>query len=83
MSGGDWWWAGFMMIFWLAVLVLLIWAVVRLGRAIGTDRGAADPATAQASAGEMLDRRYASGEIDTATYTEMRARLEGREPDGS
>jgi len=29
----------------------------------------------------MLDRRYAAGQIDSATYREMRAALEGRDPD--
>jgi hypothetical protein len=28
----------------------------------------------------MLDRRYASGEIDADTYTQARARLAGRAP---
>jgi putative membrane protein len=29
---------------------------------------------------EILDRRFASGEIDADTYTRMRAHFAGREP---
>jgi putative membrane protein len=86
MSGGDWWWMGFMMLFWLAVLVLLVWAVLRLSRAIESHHGTAGGAgTAhhRESPRETLDRRYAAGEIDSAAYREMRARLEGKHPDAS
>ena len=84
MSNGDWWWMGFMMLFWAAVLVLLVWAVIRLSRAIesrhSSTEGARMPERREAPR-ETLDRRYATGEIDSATYSEMRVRLEGRNPD--
>jgi putative membrane protein len=80
MSGGDWGWMAFMMLSWVAILVLLVWAVARLSRAIesrhdaiGSDRSA----ERRESPREVLDRRYAAGEIDAATYSEMRTRLEG------
>lgn len=77
---GDWWWMGFMMLFWIAVLVLAVWMVVRLSRAIESRHVSTG---AREMPRETLDRRYASGEIDSATYMEMRARLEGVDPDAS
>lgn len=84
MSGGDWWWMGFMMLFWVAALAVLVWAVVRVSRALERhqDRDRSGPMPDRRdTARETLDRRYASGEIDSATYSEMRARLEGRGTD--
>ncbi|MEV3936795.1 hypothetical protein AB0K52_12565 [Glycomyces sp. NPDC049804] len=82
MSGGDWWWMGFMMLFWAAVLVLFVWAVIRISRAIEShqESGARMP-TYRETPRETLDRRYAAGEIDAATYDKARARLEGGNPD--
>jgi putative membrane protein len=86
MSGGDWWWMAFMMLFWAAVLVLLVWAVIRLSRALESRHApvaATRPLQHRETPRETLDRRYAAGEIDTATYNEVRARLEDRSPDTS
>lgn len=86
MSGGDWWWMGFMMLFWLAVLALLVWAVIRLSRAIESHHrstGGVQPSQHRETPRETLDHRYAAGDIDSATYSEMRARLEGGKPDTS
>lgn len=86
MSGGDWWLMGFMMLFWVAVLVLVVWAVIRLSRALEsrhTSAGATRPLQHRETPRETLDRRYAAGEIDSTTYDEMRARLENRGPDTS
>lgn len=86
MSGGDWWWMAFMMLFWVAVLVLLVWAVTRLSRAIESRHSSGDaarPLQHGETPRETLDRRYAAGDIDSATYSEMRARLEGGGPDTS
>jgi putative membrane protein len=85
-SGDDWWWMGFMMLFWLAALALLVWAVLRLSRAIESHRGptgAAHMAHHRESPRETLDRRYAAGDIDSAAYSEIRARLEGKNPNTS
>jgi putative membrane protein len=80
MWDGLWWWMGFMMLFWVIVLAVFIWAVIRLSRAIesrqGTVDGAQRPVHREAPR-ETLDRRYAAGEIDSVTYSEVRARLEG------
>ncbi|MBN9375326.1 MAG: SHOCT domain-containing protein [Cellulomonas sp.] len=57
--------------FWLVLLGVILYAVVRLlpsGRAGGRDRGADSPA-------EILDRRFARGEIDIETYRAQRAAL--------
>jgi putative membrane protein len=66
-TGG--WWMVLMPLLWLALLAPVAWAVVRAGRP-----------DVRESALEILDRRYARGEIDDTTYTTARARLSGRGP---
>ena len=61
-----------MVIFWVAVLALIIWAVMRVFPA-GGGRGSAPRAETPQ---EILDRRFASGEIDSETYRAMRAALD-------
>ena len=68
----------FGMVFWIALLVVLAWAVIRwLERKVTTPT---PPVTGTPpsvpSALEILNQRYARGEIDTATYEQMRERLE-------
>jgi len=79
MTGAGWWMMGFMVLFWAAVIVLLVWAVLRISRAI--ESRPAESARVPEPPRAMLDRRYAAGQIDSATYREMRAALEGRDPD--
>ncbi len=64
-------WMGIFSVIWLVVLGLAVWALVRWvsGRA-PTSGPAAGP-----SAIDILEQRYARGEIDSATFEEMRARL--------
>jgi len=62
----------FMGLFWLVLLGVIIWAVVRLlpardGGSGGT-RGLESPE-------EILDRRFARGELDPETYQAQRAAL--------
>ncbi|WP_225094530.1 SHOCT domain-containing protein [Streptomyces sp. CoH27] len=76
---GGWAWMAFMPLLWIALICLAVWAVIRLthsssagasGRGHGWE-GQQHRETPE----EILDRRYASGEIDTDTYTEARERL--------
>lgn len=57
--------------FWLALLALVVWLVVRL--LPSGDRPAA-PGGVE-SPEDILDRRFAGGEIDEQTYTAQRAAL--------
>lgn len=63
-------------LFWLAVVGVLIWALVRwLG---GRAQTPTLPTTGNGhSALDILRERYARGEIDATTYEQMRERLEG------
>lgn len=58
--------------FWLALLGVIIWAVVRLT----TRRGQAPMQAPPPSAEEILRQRYARGEIDAQTFETMRERLQ-------
>lgn len=63
-------------LFWLAVLGVLIWALVRW---LGGRSQAPTPPSARnrQSALDILRERYARGEIDATTFEQMRERLEG------
>lgn len=63
-------WLG-MGVFWLLLLGLIVWLVVRLlpGSSGGTTRSTDE------SALEILDRRLASGEIDLAAWQAQRSAL--------
>jgi len=60
----------FMGVFWLVLLGVIIWAVVRLlpARRDGQGRDVDSPE-------DILDRRFARGEIDAETYQAQRAVL--------
>lgn len=58
--------------FWLALLGVIIWAVVRLT----TRRGQTPMQAPPPSAEEILRQRYARGEIDAQTFETMRERLQ-------
>jgi putative membrane protein len=65
-------------ILWIAILVVLVWALIRwLNTRTSTP---APPPSSGVHSGptalEILQQRYARGEIDTATYEQMRERLE-------
>jgi putative membrane protein len=62
-----------MVVFWLVLIALIVWAVSRLlpGRHVPTDR----PQPGQETAEEILDRRFARGEVDLETYQVQRAAL--------
>ena len=87
MWGYGFGWGWFMMIFggvlWIAVLVVLVWALLRWLERKAPASGPSTPASP--SALEILRQRYARGEIDTATFEQMRERLQATEygPDAS
>jgi putative membrane protein len=81
MWGYGFGWGWFMMAFggilWIAILAILVWALIRWwerkARVSGPSRSASP------SALEILRQRYARGEIDTATFEQMRERLQATE----
>ncbi len=80
----GWGWGGMgalgwivMPIFWIALIALIVWAVTRLTHA-GGGRGESRIERREDTPQEILDRRFASGEIDTSAYEQMKARLAER-----
>ncbi len=78
--GGGMSWGGwlFMGLFWLLLLGVILYLVLRLlptgGSGTGGGRGVGRPAQ-QESPEEILDRRFARGEIDVEAYQVQRAAL--------
>ncbi|HUY75607.1 MAG TPA: SHOCT domain-containing protein [Ktedonobacterales bacterium] len=68
------------MLFWFAVLGVLIWALVRWMTNYASPRGGG--LVQRMSAREILEQRYARGEIDAATFDQMRERLEASQHTG-
>lgn len=87
MWGYGFGWGWFMMMFggvlWIALLVVLAWALIRWLERKAPGSGPSTPTSP--SALEILRQRYARGEIDTATFEQMRERLQVTEhaPDAS
>ncbi len=65
------------MVLWIALLVVLVWAVIRWVDRRTTPTTPPYPSASPGgpSALEILRQRYARGEIDTATFEQMRERL--------
>ena len=64
----------FMLVFWVAVIALIVFLVVKL---LPTDRhqGAGSPGRIQETPEQILDRMFALGEIDEQTYRSRRSAL--------
>ncbi|MGW1591564.1 SHOCT domain-containing protein [Streptomyces sp. NPDC002386] len=80
-DGGGWAWMAFMPLLWIVLIGLVVWAAIHLvrrpsgDRGGGTDRGWASGGTSRETPEEILDRRFASGEIDADAYHEARRHL--------
>jgi len=71
-GNGMWFGGGFMWIFWILLIVLIVWAVKA---AIGTGTGNINSDSNESPLG-ILKKRYARGEIDEAEYERRRKELE-------
>jgi putative membrane protein len=74
MGAGMW---VFMGVFWIALIALIIWLVVRLlpSSARATTTAPPPQVPAQESPVDILDHRFARGEIDLEAYQVQRAAL--------
>lgn len=71
--GTGWWWMALMPVLWLALIAVIVWAIVRLTQRPGREHST----THVESPEEILDRRFARGEIDEDGYVSARDRLAG------
>jgi putative membrane protein len=82
MMYGDWGgWGGWIMLMpllWIALTGVIVWAVVKVALR-PADQAAEQPR--RETPQEILDRRFASGEIDADAYSQTRTRLAGRDVD--
>ena len=83
MWGYDFGWGGMLMmslgtILWIALMVVLVWALIRWinGRTTTPVPPYTSAQPPSPSALEILRQRFARGEIDPATYEQMREQLE-------
>jgi putative membrane protein len=74
--GGGWAWMMLMPLLWIALLGVIVWAAVRLAQR-PSDR--AGPPPRRETPQEILDRRFAAGEIDADEYTRARDTLAGKQ----
>ncbi|MEV6524498.1 SHOCT domain-containing protein [Longispora sp. NPDC051575] len=80
MMYGDGWgmgWMLIMLVLWGVLTAGVVWVAVRWAQGSASRGGGP---VQQASALEILDRRFAAGEIDAASYDEARVRLAGPGP---
>jgi putative membrane protein len=89
MWGYDFGWGGMLLmslgtILWIALMVVLVWALIRWinGRTTTLVPPYTSAPPTGPSALEILRQRYARGEIDTATFEQMREQLEPSSPPG-
>ncbi|HET7477198.1 MAG TPA: hypothetical protein VFJ97_14410 [Dermatophilaceae bacterium] len=82
MYGNGWGWSAmmFMPLLWILLLGAVIWAAFRFAQP-HPDRQSPQDRSIRETPQEILDRRFASGEIDAEAYTHARAQLAGRPSD--
>ncbi len=68
-------WMGVGALLWLAAIVLIIWLVARWLERRGVAQR--DQSSGEPNSLEILRQRYARGELDAASYEQMRERLGG------
>lgn len=73
---GGWGWMMLMPLLWITLIGVIVWAVMKIVQRDDRTAALARRETPQ----EILDRRFASGEIDSDSYAQTRARLAGKEP---
>ena len=73
-DGPSWWMVVVMIVITVAVVGGIIWAIVFASRSADRAGPSAAP-PAGPTARDLLDQRYARGEIDTADYEERRSTL--------
>ena len=80
---GDFFWMVLWMAIWLGLLSLVIWAIMRAisRRRWSTLRHEWHVQPTEPGALEILNRRYALGELDAATYEAMRERIQASATD--
>jgi putative membrane protein len=70
---GGWWMALWMLLFWAGLILLVVWGVRTVsGEGRGADRAG------RSSALQILEERFARGEIDRDEFEERRSVLEGQ-----
>jgi putative membrane protein len=76
---GGWGWMMLMPLLWIVLVGAIVWAVVWLAQQGGRTNAPADYGQPRRETPqEILDRRFASGEIDVDAYVEARDRLAGK-----
>ncbi|MBE3558878.1 MAG: SHOCT domain-containing protein [Ktedonobacteraceae bacterium] len=83
--GWGWLMMAFGTVLWIALLAVLVWAIIRWvdRKTVRPGPPATGTPAASPSALEILQQRYARGEIDTATFEQMRERLQASNPQAS
>jgi putative membrane protein len=77
--GPGWAWMMLMPLLWVALIAVVVWAVIRLVQRPSSWQGGPGP-QGRETPQEILDRRFARGDIDAEEYRQARAHLAGREP---
>ncbi|MGV8909892.1 MAG: SHOCT domain-containing protein [Propionicimonas sp.] len=82
MGWGGMGWGGMigMVVFWVVLIAAIVWAVTRLLPGRPASGGATQ--SGQEKPEDVLDRRYARGEIDLETYQGHRAALASARGEG-